>query len=940
MFKPSKLSLAVAASAMVLSSYAGAQDGQEEAELLEEVEVFGIRASLSKAIDIKRNEIQVIESIVAEDIGKFPDNNVVEALQRVPGIQTTNRDRGEVTGLSIRGLTDITTTINGRQAYISIGRNYTLWDTPASLVGRLDILKTRSADKVASGIAGQVDIITQRPFNFDGSKFVVNARGIYSDQEGSVDPNISALASNRWETKFGDFGALLNLSYAETNWRDQSITAGAVFPYFTDAPEGEGAGRFGPGPFEPYSRIDSQYWEQGTEDGISRAPGATLNTNGYENEYMLGRDAVFANDLSGQRKRPAANLSLQWAPSDSQEYTFEAFYNGYREDVRNSMLFLNVDHTYNVDYEDEWLLYEGTNVLREHTYYDGDPRRDVWATDFNSTDVDHRQTDTAIYTLGGRWDLTDNLFVVADYVHQKSVFRNEFFAVRLLPSYYSATVNFNDGRGVPELAYHDNPATSVNEADRTDPNQYLMGPSWDNGNRDSGVSDALYIDVDWDMDFAGIKTLEFGLLAEYREIEQQNRDAFAASIDGSYLPVSEMPTDFYDTTTDFFDGRADFPDSWFIGDQDWMLDNRDFFRDLYAHGGSFELSPTFEAEETTVDGYIQATYEYEVPGGTLDGSLGFRYSTSDTDLYFYGDDAETTNSAAELLPTWVARYNFQEDWVMRLAYTETFRRPDFGALNPYTTYNQAVTSVGNSANSGNPDLEPVISANLDFSVEYYFGDGNAVYGTLFRRDIEGMIFNSKSTIMYDHPDDDPDRGMEEYILTSPQNTSNGELTGAEIGVVYFPDNLPSILDGAGIQASYTLLDSSQDLPIFGEGDQADTIVDYQTIEMYGVSNSSYSIVLAYEKETFGARLSYLWREGWRVDDDAAVFANPLSRFRRPETSLDFQFSYNVSDDFVITFDATNLTDEVFRSYYKYPDIYNYGAGIYSRTYALGVRYSY
>ncbi|MDP5041765.1 MAG: TonB-dependent receptor plug domain-containing protein, partial [Paraglaciecola sp.] len=238
MFKLSLLSSAIATTLMTLSQASYAQEPVVPDDSMEVIEVTGIRGSLAKAIDIKREMIESVDSIVAEDIGKFPDNNVIEALQRVPGVQVTNRDRGEVGTLSIRGLNDITTTINGRQMYISTGRFYTMADTPASLISRVDVYKARSADKVPSGIAGQVDVMTQRPFNFEGEKYVVAARGIYSDQEKTFDPNISVMASNVWQLDAGKFGALINLAYAKTNWRDQGITAGAVFPYFTASPEG------------------------------------------------------------------------------------------------------------------------------------------------------------------------------------------------------------------------------------------------------------------------------------------------------------------------------------------------------------------------------------------------------------------------------------------------------------------------------------------------------------------------------------------------------------------------------------------------------------------------------------------------------------------------------------------------------------------------------
>ena len=115
----------------------------------------------------------------------------MEALQRVSGVQVTDRGAGEVSRVAIRGLEDVTTTVNGRNIFTSSGLSVALADIPASLLGQVDIYKTRSSDLIETGIAGQIDIHTQRPFNFEGSKVVIAARGIYQEQADEIDPNIS-----------------------------------------------------------------------------------------------------------------------------------------------------------------------------------------------------------------------------------------------------------------------------------------------------------------------------------------------------------------------------------------------------------------------------------------------------------------------------------------------------------------------------------------------------------------------------------------------------------------------------------------------------------------------------------------------------------------------------------------------------------------------------
>src|SRR6187431_3080152 len=142
-----QLASAVSATLMglVAANQVRAQAAEPKKDELEEIVVTGIRESMTQALEIKRESIQLVDAIVAEDIGKFPDNNAVEALQRVPGVQVTDRARGEVGKVAIRGLDDVTTTINGRNIFTASGRQVALADVPASLLNRVDIYKTRSA---------------------------------------------------------------------------------------------------------------------------------------------------------------------------------------------------------------------------------------------------------------------------------------------------------------------------------------------------------------------------------------------------------------------------------------------------------------------------------------------------------------------------------------------------------------------------------------------------------------------------------------------------------------------------------------------------------------------------------------------------------------------------------------------------------------------------
>ncbi|WP_337119097.1 hypothetical protein [Pseudoalteromonas sp. B160] len=222
------------------------------------------------------------------------------------------------------------------------------------------------------------------------------------------------------------------------------------------------------------------------------------------------------------------------------------------------------------------------------------------------------------------------------------------------------------------------------------------------------------------------------------------------------------------------------------------------------------------------------------------------------------------------------------------------------------------------------------------SLEWYFADSSSLYATYFLRDIDSRIVPGRKIVMRPRASDGE---VIPFALSAPVNASEGELSGLELGLVYFPDNLPEMLDGVGVQASFTALDSSQQLPEYNDDG---TISGYVESSMVGVSDQSYSIVGIYERDTFDMRLSYVWRSEFYTGNEAAIFANPLQFWSRPEQSLDFQFSYDVTDDFVVTFDATNILDDVYQSYYGEgnDNLFNFSNGIYSRTFAIGARYTF
>ncbi|KAK0332477.1 hypothetical protein LTR94_024685, partial [Friedmanniomyces endolithicus] len=245
-----------------------------------DITVIGSRGSLTTARNIKRNADEVVDVIVAEDIGKLPDSNASESLARVTGVQV-ERGGGEASRVLVRGLPDVSTSYNGRDIFTAEGRGVAMQDFPASAVAALEVFKSSSAWRLESGIAGLINVRSRRPFDFDGLEIAGSVRGTYATQSEQYDPNGDLLISNRWDTPIGEVGALVNVSYTSLRY------------------------------------LDSVRWGSGVVGTI---------TDQVTDPSLVGArypDAAGVFYGTGDRWRPSANVALQWRPNDQLELYFD-----------------------------------------------------------------------------------------------------------------------------------------------------------------------------------------------------------------------------------------------------------------------------------------------------------------------------------------------------------------------------------------------------------------------------------------------------------------------------------------------------------------------------------------------------------------------------------------------------------------------------------------
>ncbi len=964
-----KLSLTTAASIAALSATATAVHAQQAPAATAAapapagddtvVVVRGVKASLTKSLAIKRKSTQVVDSVVAEDIGKLPDNSVVEALQRVPGVQVTDRAGGEVGTIAIRGMSDISSTWNGRTIFTASGRYEALQDIPSTLVRQIDVYKTRDASQNEGGIAGAIDVKSLRPFDFKGPEISLSLRDTHLDPAKTSNPSVTALVSDRWHTGIGDIGALVNLSYNRTKFRNESVTPGALVPFSSSDPAQDMPG------YTPLQRIfpagdctTGTCWPVGTNNGMSEASGATYaflsgTGNNTQYPYLLSRDAIFQSDFLGDRKRDSANVALEWRPDDSSTYTFEAMYNGYRNTTFNNLLFSFVDWWggFSGDTASQaaatYTTYPGTNIIHTRTVQ--------FPYNFNSGDLTTNSTDSYIYALNGDWRLGDKLHLVGDLSYQSSIYHSEFTAMRIDRVPGSITVNFNQKDGIPSFAFDNN-------ALLTQASQWNVAQFYDNANRNRGSAGTAALDGTYDADWNSVKKISFGGRFDDRKATEMSRSQSA------YLGqnLATLNSGMQYVNSGFWSGITDVPSSWMEPNGYWIRNNIDYVRGLYHTADPVNFQTTanlwmhkaFDVDEKTSSVYAMADTSDELFGHTLKGNFGLRYVMVDTNITGYRwdnqhqkiDDIEKyKTSTGRLLPSIALHYDLTKDVSLRFNYGETLRRPDFGAVNPTGSYSDDITKVGYGGGTvGNPTLKATTSKNVDLTAEWYFSKDSAIYATAFDRKIDGFVVYLPHMVHLDAAHDPypaSTTGLSHangynYNVSTPYNASNGKMSGLELGTIWFPKFLPSVLDGLGFQGSVTALSTSQEVP---NVDANNNITSYTKTTFWGVSRYSYNATLAYDKGPIGARLSYVWRSKFLDRNEAALFANPIGIWRHEEKDVDFQLTYNINDKMSFDIDGVNLTNEKQQEYYHFGNsgtaaTTNFGTVEIGRQFSVGFRW--
>ncbi len=717
---------------------------------LQAVVVTGIRESLESAETRKRYAPQIMESIVAQNIGKLPDTNAADALERITGVQVA-QDSGEGSTVSIRGLTQIETQLNGNTVFTASGsRTLNFEDIPAGLLSGIDVYKTPTASQIEGGIGGIIDLRTHRPFDFKGFKATATIGATHASIAAQTKPKISGLISNTWDTSIGRFGALLAASYQD----------------------------------RPYAQNYTELNPTDTSTG-------SLDVNGDgkidANDVLVYPPGIYYEFSHGHRTRVGINGSLQWQPTKNLEFYLDSYFARFKSIGNFNSVYVDSSASSALNISD---LYAGTSTIDAFTTFPG--THDMATGTFGQANVvpqsfsEDFEDKTYDVSFGQKWH--DGPFTVNTNLHYAR-------------GTHEAPFNELDLHGlVPEFSMDmrsQRPIVDYHGFDLTNPDNFTYADIFWDKTSNTGKLDSFRLDASYDVSSGFVQTVQLGYRYSNRTATNQANSLFMDSaVSGTdYFgqPVSSIPGLVSSKRSTL--GPAVTPDA-------------NQLRDVAAIFNQFNLGPVpggdplqaFDLGERTDAVYLSAVYGTygAVP---TDGNIGVRLvHTKESVSGVLSSNGITSplnkrSSYYDVLPSFNLTLHLTDNVQWRFAAAKTMTRPDFSQLAP-SVFLDALQRTGTA---GNADLQPMKATGFDTSLAWYFNNGGYVFGDLFYKKISNSIANTDIVESFD--------GVA-YRIQEPTNADKGKLRGVEVGYQQFFRSLPSWLKGFGVQANYTYVDSS------------------------------------------------------------------------------------------------------------------------------------
>jgi TonB-dependent receptor len=915
---------------------ASATEPQEEAGAADEIVVTGFRGSLNKAIELKRESIGFRDSIVAEDIGKFPEANVADSLQRIPGL-ILSRDGASNEGqrISIRGLgSEFTvTTINGAPvrttSATNVGgssRDFNYDVFPSELFGRVDVYKTPQANLEEGGIGGNVDLQTPRPFDSEGRVIRYTAQANYNTQSKEWRPRGSLLLSDTW----GNFGALFGVAYAQNvNERSgfQSTGGGTSGynssalgrrPYYAPAPAANTSG-----PFNFELNLDSPL---ANFSGLTRSQ--------IENAYLPRFYRVFASN--NERERLGFVGSLQYK-SDRFEASIDGIYSDLTDQTDEFTFGVPVRNSRTVAGSTS-APGTGTNSGLIPLDVHLDQYNNLYGTFGNSsilTESFYRDSHTKFKygIVRAAYDITDTmkLSAQANLSESTAVYSEN----RIVSNIYGITTTFDPS---DNITY----PTISSPVDFTDPANYRAPSLGFAINDEFDKQKTARAILDWKPVDTGDQMLALKLGGSYvsttKRVQRQDGSSIAAT---RAIPqggtFASNPTGVFVNMDPYVQfgalangGNSGYPSQFATFSREFVMDVLD--ANAANRAATPALNQAFTAEEVVKSAFFETSFKIPVGGHALRGNFGVRFSDTRTLINNYQTapgggfvPAEREGGYTNLLPSASLAFDLTSKLVLRGSAGQTITRGSLATIAAGTRvpniFNPAVTV-------GNPDLRPQLATTFDAALEWYFAPGGLLSGGVFQKNIVDRPFSVIERVPFGTlgiPSNlfscaslgagacppalggstiDPNFLFDRTITV---NQNRLKLKGLELAYQQNFTFLPKPFDGLGITSSFTLIDQEGDDFVLRNGDR---------IAMQGVPDYSYSVTAFYEKGPFSIRGSYNYRA--KTGQNSTNTGNDQVPYLAPQGFLDGTISYKLNDLFELRVDALNITNENVFFYYENP----------------------
>lgn len=858
----------VSVMALTVATASHAQTAPEPAQADEaesEVVVTGIRRSIADSIAQKRNSTVIQDSITAEDIGKLPDQNVAETLNRIPGVQIT-RVEGQGSAVTVRGIGLNRLLLNG-QAFAGSDRNGSpnLADVSPELLAGIDVIKAPSADLIEGWLGAIINLKTKRPLDFKKPVFSARAQASYADLAEKFGKKGSAFYTHSFMD--GKLGFLINGSF------DQMRGAGDLYAS---------------GGWTQVSGVDI------TGDGTNDTFYRPLRLQQARNSY---------ND-----KRWALNGTIQFKPTDNLVLTLDGFRSHRTSDRVRSYQQLVLTNTITGGQISDGTLTTGniSGVTLRPLLYAGDGESDNSAIAFNAAykadrwtvDFSASKSDGDSSGLNGNGGVdgpgNDNVLVARQIAGNTVAVGYRGGTSAISPDYSIAT-NFN----------------------RYDASQFEFFTNFDQDyiNRNSGRDVAL--NARYEIDAGILKAIKVGARYEKLGVFSGNAVAvypagnaitiapLADPTPGNSLRANEVPGINYGPLISLFEGRSGgFPGIILGG----TADAATFRRALGVIAPSFDpvsaKGTINEVDQRTTAGYAKLEYGGDLGGATFSGDLGVR--VVDVKRHVNGFTLASSTSAVpvsvdrkfrSVLPNFNLIVQPTDQLVLRFAAAEVTARPELSS----TGVGVSLQPVSMTGTAGNPDLKPYAATQFDLTAEWYFARASMISLSLFKKNVSAFTRIVQFTELHPEAPNNTMTGPAAitYLVSRPENGTDGKIDGFEVSYQHALTFLPAPFDGLGFSLAYTYAKSTTP--------NVDALTG-KTLPIPNASKNSLSAVGYYEKGPFSGRVAYSYRSSYLVQQQAASAGGSLYAAGRGQ--LDASASLKLSEQVRLTVEGVNLTRDI------------------------------